>query len=61
MRPVIVGYGSDTGERRAMLPALTYQSSIDDVVLSYLNELESAGFTGDIEKSYATVRAKGNY
>ncbi|MDX1300952.1 FAD-binding and (Fe-S)-binding domain-containing protein [Photobacterium sp.] len=37
-----------------MLPALTYQSSIDDVVLSYLNELESAGFTGDIEKSYAS-------
>ncbi len=37
-----------------MLPVLTYQNSIDDVVLSYLTELESAGFTGDIEKSYAS-------
>lgn len=37
-----------------MLPALTYQSSIDNVVLSYLTALSDAGFQGDIEQSYAS-------
>ncbi|UXI00184.1 FAD-binding and (Fe-S)-binding domain-containing protein [Photobacterium sp. TY1-4] len=37
-----------------MLPVLTHQNSIDDVVLSYLHALEQAGFTGDIEQSYAS-------
>lgn len=37
-----------------MLPALTYQSSIDNAVLSYLTALSNAGFQGDIEKSYAS-------
>ncbi|MGF1714455.1 FAD-binding oxidoreductase [Photobacterium chitinilyticum] len=37
-----------------MLPVLTHQNSIDDVVLSYLSELENAGFTGDIEQNYAS-------
>ncbi|WP_058119658.1 FAD-binding and (Fe-S)-binding domain-containing protein [Photobacterium kishitanii] len=37
-----------------MLPALTYQSSIDNVVLSYLAALSNAGFQGDIEKTYAS-------
>ncbi|WP_299020262.1 FAD-binding and (Fe-S)-binding domain-containing protein [uncultured Photobacterium sp.] len=37
-----------------MLPALTHQNSIDDVVLSFLNDLENAGFAGDIEQSYAS-------
>ncbi|MCW8329683.1 FAD-binding oxidoreductase [Photobacterium sp. SDRW27] len=37
-----------------MLPALTHQHSIDDVVLSYLNELDTAGFSGDIEQAYAS-------
>ena len=37
-----------------MLPALTHENSIDDVVLSYLSELEKAGFSGDIEQSYAS-------
>ncbi|MGF1730087.1 D-2-hydroxyglutarate dehydrogenase YdiJ [Photobacterium kasasachensis] len=37
-----------------MLPVLTHQNSIDDVVLSYLDELEKAGFAGDIEQNYAS-------
>ncbi|WP_318514260.1 D-2-hydroxyglutarate dehydrogenase YdiJ [Photobacterium leiognathi] len=37
-----------------MLPALTHQSSIEQLVLSYLDELSAAGFRGDIEKSYAS-------
>ncbi|UTV26676.1 D-2-hydroxyglutarate dehydrogenase YdiJ [Photobacterium atrarenae] len=37
-----------------MLPVLTHQNSIDDVVLSYLDALEQAGFTGDIEQTYAS-------
>ncbi|ELR64834.1 Fe-S protein [Photobacterium marinum] len=37
-----------------MLPALTHQHSIDDVVLSFLTELENAGFSGDIEQTYAS-------
>ncbi|WP_318433368.1 D-2-hydroxyglutarate dehydrogenase YdiJ [Photobacterium leiognathi] len=37
-----------------MLPALTHQNSIEQLVLSYLDELSTAGFRGDIEKSYAS-------
>lgn len=37
-----------------MLPALTHQNSIEQLVLSYLDELSAAGFRGDIEKSYAS-------
>ncbi|MGF1684319.1 D-2-hydroxyglutarate dehydrogenase YdiJ [Photobacterium minamisatsumaniensis] len=37
-----------------MLPALTHQDSIESSVLSYLQELEQAGFRGDIEHSYAS-------
>lgn len=37
-----------------MLPALTHQDSTDDVVLSYLQALENAGFCGDIEQAYAS-------
>ncbi|QUJ68472.1 FAD-binding oxidoreductase [Photobacterium sp. GJ3] len=37
-----------------MLPALTYEHSIDPVVLSYLDALEDAGFSGDIERTYAS-------
>ncbi|MGF1787398.1 FAD-binding oxidoreductase [Photobacterium swingsii] len=37
-----------------MLPTLTTQSSIDSVVLDYLNELDQAGFLGDIETTYAS-------
>ena len=42
------------GRVKNMLPALTYQSSIDHVVLSYLTALSEAGFQGDIEQSYAS-------
>ncbi|WP_161155424.1 D-2-hydroxyglutarate dehydrogenase YdiJ [Vibrio eleionomae] len=37
-----------------MLPRLHHQSDIDPVVLSYLHELEAAGFTGDIETQYSS-------
>ncbi|PSW45127.1 D-2-hydroxyglutarate dehydrogenase YdiJ [Photobacterium leiognathi] len=37
-----------------MLPALTHQNSIEQLVLSYLDELSAAGFRGDIGKSYAS-------
>ncbi|UTM58424.1 FAD-binding oxidoreductase [Photobacterium sp. CCB-ST2H9] len=37
-----------------MLPALTYENSINAVVLSYLDALETAGFSGDIERAYAS-------
>ncbi|MGF1726989.1 D-2-hydroxyglutarate dehydrogenase YdiJ [Photobacterium nomapromontoriensis] len=37
-----------------MLPALTYQDSTDDVVMSYLQTLKNAGFCGDIEQAYAS-------
>lgn len=37
-----------------MLPRLHHQSDIDPVVLTYLHELEAAGFTGDIETQYSS-------
>ncbi|WP_120510539.1 FAD-binding and (Fe-S)-binding domain-containing protein [Photobacterium salinisoli] len=37
-----------------MLPALTFENSIDDIVLSYLDALENAGFSGDVERTYAS-------
>ncbi|MGR5061455.1 D-2-hydroxyglutarate dehydrogenase YdiJ [Photobacterium sp. DNB22_13_2] len=37
-----------------MLPALTHQSGTEDVVLSFLQELEKSGFCGDIESAYAS-------
>ncbi|WEM43452.1 FAD-binding and (Fe-S)-binding domain-containing protein [Photobacterium sp. DA100] len=37
-----------------MLPALTHQNGTDEVVLSFLQELEKSGFCGDIESSYAS-------
>ncbi|MZI93705.1 FAD-binding protein [Vibrio sp. CAIM 722] len=40
--------------RKHMLPRLHHQSDIDPVVLSYLHELEAAGFTGDIETQYSS-------
>ncbi|CAM3586259.1 putative FAD-linked oxidoreductase [Vibrio aerogenes CECT 7868] len=40
-----------------MLPKLQFQSDIEPVVLDYLKELESQGFTGDIETSYSSRHA----
>ena len=37
-----------------MLPALTHQNGTEELVLSFLQELEKAGFSGDIESSYAS-------
>ena len=37
-----------------MLPRLHHQSDIDPVVHAYLHELETAGFTGDIETQYSS-------
>ncbi|KKD00917.1 FAD-binding and (Fe-S)-binding domain-containing protein [Photobacterium halotolerans] len=37
-----------------MLPALTFENSIDEIVLSYLDALENAGFSGDVERTYAS-------
>lgn len=37
-----------------MLPRLSKQSDIDAVVLRFLQELEKAGFSGDIETTYAS-------
>jgi len=37
-----------------MLPRLHLQSDVDPVVLTYLHELEAAGFTGDIETQYSS-------
>ncbi|POB71768.1 hypothetical protein CRN59_02275, partial [Vibrio vulnificus] len=37
-----------------MLPRLNSQSDVDPVVLSFLKELEQAGFNGDIESHYAS-------
>ena len=37
-----------------MLPALTHQHSIEQLVLSFLDDLFAAGFRGDIEKTYAS-------
>lgn len=42
------------GTRKAMLPALDFQTSIDTTVLTFLDELSQAGFTGDIERQYAS-------
>ena len=37
-----------------MLPALAHQNGTEELVLSFLQELEKAGFCGDIESSYAS-------
>ncbi len=37
-----------------MLPALTHQHSIEQLVLSFLDDLSAAGFRGEIEKTYAS-------
>ncbi|MGF1763702.1 D-2-hydroxyglutarate dehydrogenase YdiJ [Aliivibrio kagoshimensis] len=37
-----------------MIPALPYQSAIDSHTLDYLDQLAQSGFTGDIEKQYAS-------
>ncbi len=37
-----------------MLPRLHLQSDVDPVVLTFLHELEAAGFTGDIETQYSS-------
>ncbi|PSW17627.1 FAD-binding oxidoreductase [Photobacterium sanctipauli] len=37
-----------------MLPALTHQDSLEPSVLSYLEALDKAGFTGDVEHTYAS-------
>ncbi|MBD0786848.1 FAD-binding oxidoreductase [Vibrio sp. Y2-5] len=37
-----------------MLPRLHFQSDVDPVVLTFLHELEAAGFTGDIETQYSS-------
>ncbi|MGC9493163.1 D-2-hydroxyglutarate dehydrogenase YdiJ [Vibrio genomosp. F10] len=37
-----------------MLPRLQFQSDVDPVVHSYLQELHQAGFSGDIESQYAS-------
>ncbi|WP_332419086.1 FAD-binding and (Fe-S)-binding domain-containing protein [Vibrio metschnikovii] len=37
-----------------MLPRLHLQSDVDPVVLTFLHELKTAGFTGDIETQYAS-------
>ncbi|ELQ6314679.1 FAD-binding oxidoreductase, partial [Vibrio cholerae] len=37
-----------------MLPRLHHQSDVDPVVLTFLHELKTAGFTGDIETQYSS-------
>ena len=37
-----------------MLPRLHSQTDVDPLVLSFLKELENAGFTGDIESQYSS-------
>ncbi|GLQ73738.1 D-2-hydroxyglutarate dehydrogenase YdiJ [Vibrio penaeicida] len=37
-----------------MLPRLQHQSDVDPLVKQYLEELQSAGFTGDIESMYSS-------
>ncbi|WP_428772329.1 FAD-binding oxidoreductase, partial [Vibrio sp.] len=37
-----------------MLPRLQSNSNVDPLVVSYLKELQQAGFTGDIETQYSS-------
>ncbi|NAX42753.1 FAD-binding protein [Vibrio sp. V25_P4S6T154] len=40
--------------RKQMLPRLHHQTDVDPVVLSFLQQLENEGFSGDIESQYSS-------